>query len=152
MKRSGFKKLTYQERLDKAKTKKKVVKKKTKKVTITSLKKKLWDECKRIIRARYGNDGIYHCFTCDKLVEAPHTGHIITSSTCSMEMRYSLDNLRPQCYSCNINKSGNWVEFKKRLGDDYINNLIKRNDQTKGGDYGMWWVEKKLEEYKCIKA
>lgn len=159
MLRSGFKQKSYNEVLlakqakDTAKsqilTTKRV--KKTKKQTITQLKKKLWEEIKRIVRKTYiSDDGQYRCFTCGQICEAPHTGHIITSSLCSMEMRYSFENLRLQCYACNIHKSGNWVEFKKRLGDEYINDLIKRNDETKGGSYGMSWVENKLAEYKTL--
>lgn len=173
MKRSGFSQPTYEEKLEKAKTaqirrqKVKMIEsttkrvktpqigkskaKRVKKVTVTQLKKKLWEECKRIVRKTYiSDDGLYRCFTCGMVSDAIHTGHIVTSSLCSMEMRYSLDNLRLQCYACNIHKSGNWVEFKKRLGDDYINDLIKRNDETKGGSYGMSWVENKLAEYRLL--
>lgn len=163
LKRSGFKKKSYDEALIAKQSKqaskvanlpsgkKLVAKKKVKKVTVTQLKKKLWEECKRIVRKTYiSDDGLYRCFTCGMICEAPHTGHIITSSLCSMELRYLLSNLRLQCYACNIHKSGNWVEFKKRLGDDYINALIKRNDETKGGSYGMSWVENKLIEYRLL--
>lgn len=124
---------------------------KPKKVSLTKLKEKIWGECKRIIRARYiSGDGQYRCFTCGAITEVPHTGHIITSSTCSTELRYSLDNLRLQCYSCNIHKSGNWVEFKKRLGDAEINRLIDLNDNTKGNKYGEYELNLLLEKYKQI--
>lgn len=119
--------------------------------TVTQIKKKIWEECKRIIRTRYiSEDGNYRCFTCGQVCTAPHTGHVITSSLCSTTIRYSLDNLRLQCYACNIHKSGNWVEFKKRLGDEYINNLIKRNDETKNDKFGLYELTQLLEEYKVI--
>ena len=108
----GFKKLTFEEAKMKLKnraskpkipSKKKLPKKKV--VSISKLKKDLWAECRRITRARFNCDGEYYCFTCGNLTPIPHTGHIIASSLCSAEMRYSLDNLRPQCYMCNIHKS-----------------------------------------------
>jgi len=124
---------------------------KQKKMSLTKLKEKIWAECKRIIRARYiSEDGNYRCFTCGKITEVPHTGHIITSSVCSTEIRYSLENLRLQCYNCNINKSGNWVEFKKRLGDTEINRLIDLNDNTIGNKYGEYELNNLLETYKKI--
>lgn len=123
---------------------------KKKVVSITLLKKKLWDECRRIVRKRFNCDGEYYCFTCGNLTPIPHTGHIIASSLCSMEMRYNLDNLRLQCYMCNIYKSGNWVGFYEALGKDYIENLIKLNNQTKGRSYHRDWILNKTEEYKKL--
>lgn len=118
---------------------------------LTKAKDKLWDLCKKIIRQTYAND----CYTCHaKGLEGSNwqTGHFITSSTCSMELRYDLKNLRPQCFQCNINKSGNWREFEKRLvkeeGQKYVNELKRRNDATKGGNYGIVWIKQKTEDYK----
>ena len=146
LKRSGFKRKTYAE-LKASRKPKKTPKKKAKKPTITKLKKKLWDECRRIVRARYFNNDFYECFTCGNTVSVPHTGHIIASSLCSTVMRYDLDNLRLQCYMCNIHKSGNWVAFFQRLGMEYIENLIKKNNQTKGKSYHVDWYQAKIEEY-----
>lgn len=118
---------------------------------ITKAKEKLWELCKKIIRELYPNV----CYTCGKggLVGRNwQTGHFLTSSTCSMELRYELKNLRPQCFSCNINKSGNWHEFEKRLireeGQEYVDELKRRNDETKGGSYGLVWIRQKTEDYK----
>jgi len=117
---------------------------------ITKLKKLLWTECKRITRARHG----YVCYTCGKPTEAPHTGHFITSSTCSVELRYDLDNLRPQCYHCNINLSGNWIAFEAHLmverGRDFPDQLKQRNRDTMGKQYDSLWYINKIEEYKKI--
>jgi hypothetical protein len=118
--------------------------------TITDLKKKLWELCKTLTRKHYGNV----CFTCDKhgLVGSNwHTGHFLTSSTCSTELRYDLKNLRPQCYHCNINLSGNWQIFEERLihteGQAYVDELKARNKATKGGLYDTYWVQQKIAEY-----
>jgi len=129
---------------------KKVPKKKVKKLSISKLKKDLWNEIKRIVRARFNIDGEYYCFTCGNLTAIPHTGHIIASSLCSTEMRYSLDNLRLQCYMCNIHKSGNWVGFYEVLGKDYIEDLIKRNNESKFKSYHTDWYLGKIEEYKKL--
>lgn len=126
----------------------KTLKKKT--VSISKLKKQLWNECRRITRKRFNVDGEYYCFTCGNLTEVPHTGHIIASSLCSAEMRYSLDNLRPQCYMCNIHKSGNWVGFYEALGQEYMENLMQINRETKGQSYHTDWYLNKIAEYKNL--
>ena len=114
-------------------------------------KKILWELCKQITRKRYKEfDDTYRCFTCGAYVEVPHTGHIINDSTCSTELSYSLDNLRLQCYACNIHKSGNWQAFYQKLGKKYIENLIKRNNDTKGKKYDILWYQRKIEEYQKI--
>ena len=117
---------------------------------ITKLKKELWDLCKALTRKNHG----YFCFTCGNPVQYPHTGHFIPSSICSTELRYDLKNLRPQCFSCNIHKSGNWVAFEAKFdqlyGKSYVRELKKRNEKTKGRKYDILWVEAKIEEYKQL--
>ena len=125
---------------------------------ITRLKKQLWEECKRIIRLRYQkHTGGWDCYTCGNHLDAPakaQTGHFIPSSVCSTEMRYDLGNLRVQCYRCNINLSGNWIEYEKRLrkemGEDYPEKLKARNESTKGQMYREDWYEMYLKNYKEI--
>lgn len=137
-----------------------VVKRKPKKRTksLSLLKKRLWAECKRIIRLRYQkHNGTWDCFTCGANLDEPkkaQTGHFIPSSVCSTEMRYDLDNLRIQDYRCNINFSGNWPEYEKRLnqemGEGFTDRLKKRNEETKGKQYDSIWYQNKIEEYKKI--
>jgi hypothetical protein len=115
------------------------------------LKDRLWALCRDITRSRYGNT----CYTCEKTGLSGgnwQTAHFITSSTCSTELRYSLENLRPQCYHCNINLSGNWVEYEKRLLKDGVDveKLKRRNQETKGKQYNQIWLENKIEEYKKL--
>ena len=120
------------------------------------LKDKLWAECKRITRARYGNDdNTFTCYTCDRHLDIPakaQTGHFIASSVCSAAMRYDLDNLRVQCYNCNINKSGNWVEYEHRLKRDGfdVEELKLRNRLSTGEKYDSLWYQAKIEEYKLL--
>lgn len=122
-----------------------------KKPSARLLKQKLWAECKRITRDRHGNT----CYTCGRTpLEGSNwqTGHFIASSVCSVEMRYSLNNLRPQCYNCNINKSGNWPAFEEHLKRDGfdVEALKQRNRDTVGEQYDSLWYLAKIEEYKNI--
>lgn len=63
-------------------------------------------------------------------------------------------NLRPQCYNCNINKSGNWVAFEQRLtnchGIEYVIWLKKENEETKGQQFDSLWYLAKIAEYDSI--
>ena len=121
--------------------------------TLSRLKKDLWELTKQIIRAEYGNT----CYTCGQRNLSGsnwHTSHFIPKSICSAELAYSLDNLRPSCYQCNIHLSGNWVAFEAHLkqeeGDEFTDSLKKRNQETKGKLYGRDWYLKKIEEYAKI--
>ena len=129
-------------------------KKRRKKGTLTKLKEELWQLCRQIIFKRYGND----CYTCDKWKNlsgsSRHCGHFITSSLCSVEVRYDLRNLRTQCYHCNINLAGNWVIFESKLrnfhGDAYVDDLKALNLATKGQVFPEQWFHDKITEYKLI--
>lgn len=112
--------------------------------------KVLWELCRKIIRKRYPPT----CYTCGKTgLEGSnlHTGHFIPKSICSTELKYSLDNLRPQCYHCNINLSGNWPAFERHLeeemGKGYVAELKERNQLSKGISYGSSWFTQTIAEY-----
>jgi len=120
-----------------------------KKSDLTKLKEAVWKECRRLVIGKYGNT----CYTCGKSGLSGsnlQVGHFITSSTCSTELRYDLDNLRPQDFHCNINLSGNWTAFYKNLcaeiGEDAVKELIARNERTKGGKYGSFWLQERLRQ------
>lgn len=129
---------------------------KSKKPSMRLLKNKLWAECKRLVREKYGNgDGTFTCYTCGAYLDSPakaQTGHFIPSSVCSAAMRYDLDNLRVQCYRCNINLSGNWIEYEARLKKEGIDTeaLKQRNRDTIGKQYDSFWYTKKIEEYRTL--
>lgn len=100
---------------------------------ITKLKKRLWQLCREITFIQHGSD----CYTCSTLAligSNRHLGHFISSSVCSASMRYDLDNLRPQCYACNIFRSGNWLAFEEHLKRDGIDPeaLKQRNRDSVG--------------------
>lgn len=124
-----------------------------KKSDLTKSKEKLWELCKQITRQTYGDT----CYTCGSTGLSGsnwQTGHFLTSSTCSMELRYDLKNLRPQCMPCNKWKSGNWPAYERHLikdhGEAYVAELKERNERTKGGNYGIFWIREKTEEYKKL--
>jgi 5-methylcytosine-specific restriction endonuclease McrA len=164
MKRSGFRKQSYEEIQAKQATRRSkltatgskgtgVTRKRKKESPLAKLKKQLWQLCREITIKRDGSD----CYTCpSKALEGSNRqlGHFISSSICSTELRYDLGNLRIQCYSCNINKSGNWLAYENRLtreyGEDYVRNLKVRNEQTKGLMYREDFYENKIAEYQSI--
>jgi len=122
-----------------------------KKSQLSKLKAELWQLCRNIQIKRYGSD----CYTCpskDLQGSSRHLGHFISSSICSTELRYSLDNLRVQCYSCNIHKSGNWLAYETHLIADGINvqELKDRNEKTKGQMYRDDFYIQKIAEYTTI--
>lgn len=100
---------------------------------ISKIQTRLWDECKRIIRAKYGNT----CYTCGKggLEGAGwHTGHMIPKASLGAYLKYDLRLLRPQCYYCNINLGGNGARFielmREREGNKYVNKILSDEQVT----------------------
>lgn len=121
---------------------------KSKKPNPKKLKEKLWELCKALTRAKYGNT----CYTCGKTnLEGSgwHTGHFIPSSVGGFSLRYELRNLRPQCYYCNINLGGNGSAFYKNLvereGQEYVDELFRLKQQIVKGD--VFFLLYKIEEY-----
>jgi len=122
------------------------------KKTLKSLKRELWELCKQLTRKNYGN----RCYTCPKgNLETSnwHTGHFIPSSTCGLALRYSLENLRPQCYNCNINLGGNGAEFYRcmviQIGKEAVEKIFQeKNKITK---WSLTDYQNKIDEYtKCL--
>ena|SRR3990172_9878946 len=115
--------------------------------SLTSLKAKLWKLCREIIGKRYPSV----CFTCGRAVEGSgkQLGHFIPSSVGGAGLRYNLDQLRWQCYNCNINKSGNWPAFlenlTKELGKDKVDALIFLKNKITSAD--RYFYESKIEQY-----
>jgi hypothetical protein len=78
------------------------------------LNKKLWEECKRLTRERWGN----RCFTCGKYPLSGsnwHTGHCKPKGALPLRFKYDVRGLRPQCYNCNINLFGATDIFVAKL-------------------------------------
>jgi len=104
------------------------------------LEKKLWAECKRIIRARYPHD----CYTCEaKNIEGCNmqTGHFYPKGALGASMKYDLRILRLQCMRCNIHHGG--------MGSVYANRLEKELGKSA---YKALYDECRLSKGKPIKA
>lgn len=103
---------------------------------IKKLQDELWQECRRIQIEKYKRNEKSYCFTCDKEVESSNRqlGHFIPNSVGGALLRYNLDNLRIQCYYCNINLGGNGSEFYPRLvkekGQEFVDKLFQLKHQT----------------------
>jgi len=100
---------------------------------ISTIQVKLWDECKRIIREKYGNT----CYTCGKSGLSGlgwHTGHLFAKASLGAYLKYDLRVLRPQCYHCNINLGGMGAIFienmRKIEGNAYVNKILKDRQKT----------------------
>jgi hypothetical protein len=110
----------------------------------------LWQECRRIIKKRYGNT----CYTCGKTgLEGANwqIGHLIPKAALGAYLKYDLRVLRPQCYHCNINLGGNGATFLRRIEEEEGRGLVEnifldRQRIVKAQDH----YEKLLKEYKEI--
>jgi hypothetical protein len=85
-------------------------------MSTTILKKKLDTIFSIYIRLKYADEDLnVKCFTCDKVYHYKkiQNGHFYSRSILSL--RWDEQNCRPQCYGCNIARSGNYIEYYKRL-------------------------------------
>lgn len=124
--------------------------KKTSKQSISKIQRAIWQECKRLIRKKYGNV----CYTCDKKgLEGSnwHTGHLLAKASIGAFLKYDLRLLRPQCYFCNINLGGNGAIFIEKMraleGNEYVDKILADRQITiKAYDH----YEKLLNLYKLL--
>ncbi len=103
------------------------------KQSISLIQRKIWVECKRLIREKYGNT----CYTCPRsnLIGSNwHTGHLLAKASLGAFLKYDLRLLRPQCYNCNINLGGMgavFIENMRRIeGNDYVDQILKDRQIT----------------------
>lgn len=100
---------------------------KSKKIKVSTLKKKLWDIISKRIKERDKNI----CFTSKKFVEGSnaHCGHGLPSSICGGRLRYHPKNLHCQSYNENINLGGNgtiyYQEQLKSYGQETVDKLYQ---------------------------
>lgn len=118
---------------------------------ISVIQRKIWEECRRIIRKRYSNV----CYTCHQTSLTGsnwHTGHLWAKASLGAFLKYDLRVLRPQCYNCNINRGGMGADFYrnmlKEIGKGRMTHLEKDRQVTVNA---LGHYRKILEEYKLIK-
>ena len=119
---------------------------------ISKLKRILWSLCREITAKRYSDV----CFTCGRKVEGSNRqlGHCIPSSIGGALLRYHLDNLRWQCYNCNINCGGNGalyaLNLTKEIGVKRIGEMVLLKRKITKAD--RYFYETKIAEYTEILA
>lgn len=96
-------------------------------VTITQAKKKAWKYFSQFIRLRdaletTGNKAQVFCFTCGKPYPAfgkgcVQAGHFIPGRKNSV--LFVEEIVHGQCYNCNVNLKGNWVEYERIMVEKY---------------------------------
>jgi len=96
---------------------------------LAKCKKELWKVFSIYIRMR--DKGV--CISCGKVIpsyydrygnkkpgwKAAHAGHFITAKNCGLALYFHEKNVHCQCYHCNINLSGNWLEYEKAIIKKY---------------------------------
>lgn len=96
----------------KAKRKAKAKRIGTAKPSLAKLKKRLWSLLSPAIKARYGAS-CYSCGAGGLSGSNHHTGHLFSAGGHSLT-RFDPDNLRPQCYRCNVALRGNIAHYAAR--------------------------------------
>lgn len=122
-----------------------------KKVTVSSLKKKLWKLFSEYIRRLYADwRGYVACVTCGsvKHYKEQQAGHFIPGR--HNMVLFDERNVHPQCYRCNIALSGNPRKYDKYMrltyGPEIIEQLEKLDEQNK--QFTIKELEELIKEYK----
>lgn len=124
-----------------------------KKPSIKLVQKKLWEECKRIIKSKYPNT----CYTCgaSNLVGSNwQTGHMIAKAFLKPYLKYDLRLLRPQCMRCNLRLGGLGAIFLlnmiNEIGEDKVKDILKDMMVVIDKKDVYKFYEDLIEEYKKI--
>lgn len=143
MKRTGFKQ-------KKTVPMKRGTLKKKSPMKISVLQRKIWDECKRIVRATYPNT----CYTCGAKGLAGsnwQTGHMWAKASLGAYLKYDLRVLRPQCLTCNYHQGGRGADFYKRMCEETTPEFMEQlqKDRQVTVEAYDFYVEL-LEKYKNL--
>ncbi len=94
---------------------------KKKKVTITQIKEKAWDQFSLYIRLKYSDEnGMTHCYTCGKYShykQGIQAGHGIGGR--NNAVLFMEEVVRPQCVGCNKFGRGRYSVFTEKLIGEY---------------------------------
>lgn len=128
---------------------------KKKSESVSVLKKKLDEVYSLYIRNKYADsDGLVECYTCEvkKPVKEMQNGHFYSRAKNST--RWEDDNCRPQCYSCNVAKKGNYIVYTEKmqqeLGEEKyqaLKDLANSTFQVKS-----LWLQEQIAFYKKLLA
>ena len=97
----------------------KIARPKKKQVSLSKLKKKLWDLFSLYIKLKYSVNGSdVNCFTCGRPIKIGtsncHGGHYYSKKHFS-GLYLDENNVRPQCYHCNVNMDGSVQIYRRKL-------------------------------------
>lgn len=115
------------------------------------LKQKLWNECKRLTRERYGNT----CYTCGKLnLEGKNwqTGHGKTKGALPLRFQYDVRNLRPQCGTCNVLFNGMTDIFLAKMEQEDEGLAFLMDACYFDEDHGCWRIRQDIPTMGGIEA
>jgi hypothetical protein len=113
-----------------------------KKLSKSQLLKKADSVFSKYIRKKYEIDGFVACVTCRVKMEIPkaQAGHFIRRSIYSL--RYSEDNVFPQCYRCNVLMHGNYPSFSlyliRRFGQAHLEKLEEESKKLTKTSLGFY--------------
>ena len=122
--------------------------------TITWLTKELDRVFSQFIRLKYSNkEGVVFCYTCGHFTHYKkiHAGHFI--SRWYKATRWNENNVRPQCFMCNIYKKGDSVKFRinliQEIGEKEVEKMEDESARfIKRGAVEKEWMEQKINYYK----
>jgi hypothetical protein len=101
------------------------------------------------IRNKYADDnGYVKCFTCNviKPIKEMQNGHWIPRN--NLATRFSEENCRPQCVSCNMFNKGRPDVFAVNLIKEGIDIVKLQQSRYKIFKVDTQWYKEKIEEYK----
>lgn len=69
-----------------------------------------------------------------------------------MLLRWSEENCFPQCVACNVFRSGNYIEYTRKLIDEYWIEKVDelRSMKTRSKNWKTYEIEEMIETYKNI--
>lgn len=101
------------------------------------------------VRLKYADkDGMVKCYTCDDVYHYKklQCGHYI--SRLFKYTRWDLNNLRPQCFYCNMRRAGCAFIFRQNLVDEIGEDIVKAMEK-KARELFIEkdeWIQAKLDE------
>lgn len=131
----------------------KPLRKRKKSTPLKKLQTRLWGFCREYALKKYPKT----CYACGaENLEGVNCqlGHCIASVLCPFELDYHPDNLRWECFRCNIRLGGNAAVFLERLrrefGQAYIDNLFLMKNQPRIVKPSLQDYENYIEKYKRL--
>ena len=100
------------------------------KLSRKSLIKKLDKVFSEYVRQRYAKNDIAECVTCGKKDHWKNlqAGHFMSRKHYST--RWIEDNVKPQCYGCNVMQQGQQYRFSKYLGNNLSEQLYSKSKEV----------------------